>query len=199
MLRPNVHISHLESRELFKSDEFAIPGGVFISQGHCWVSVEQAGTVKIGIDDFANKLLGKIDYIEFPNLGMNVKSGQPLFRVKQGTRSVVFNSPVTGKVAKVNTKLSSNPDDLNNTPYEKNWICTIDADSLDTELKNLKIGKSAVNLFQDDILLCKEQIREFLKDEENSDKYYSDDFTIGEFEKLEDKNWYKVTSNFFNR
>ena len=199
MLRPNVHISHLQSRELFKSDEFAIPGGVFISLGHCWVSIEQDGTVKIGIDDFARKLLGKIDYIEQPNLGMTVTAGQPLFRVKQGTRSVAFNSPVTGKVAKINTKLTSNLEDMNITPYEKNWICSIDADSLDTELKNLKIGKTAVNFFQDDIMLCKEQIRKLIKDGENSDQYISDDFKIGEFENLEDKNWYKVTSNFFSR
>jgi glycine cleavage system H lipoate-binding protein len=200
MLRPNVHISHLQTSELFKSDEFAIPGGVFISQGHCWVNVEQDGTVKIGIDDFANKLLGKIDYIEQPNLGMNVTAGQPLFRVKQGNRSVAFNSPITGKVAKINTKLASNLDDLNITPYEKNWICSLDADSLDTELKNLKIGNSAVNLFQDDIVLCKEQIRKLVgegEDSENAD--YSENFELGEFENLDDKDWYKVTSNFFNR
>ncbi len=60
-LLPKVHISHLSGEEYFKSGEFAIPGGVFISKDHCWVGIDQDGNVKIGIDDFAKKLIGKID------------------------------------------------------------------------------------------------------------------------------------------
>ncbi|HSR18680.1 MAG TPA: response regulator, partial [Ignavibacteriaceae bacterium] len=85
-LKPKVHITHLADTKT--SLEFVIPGGVFISPGHCWISMEQDGNVKIGIDDFAKKLIGKIDAIEFPNLGMNIKKGQPLFTIKQGRKTI---------------------------------------------------------------------------------------------------------------
>src|SRR3972149_359736 len=97
-LKPKVHITHMEETGGIGTPEFQIPGGVFISEGHCWANINDEGAVKIGIDDFAKKLIGKIEAIEFPNPGMIVKKGQPLFTVKQGTRTVTFKSPVSGKV-----------------------------------------------------------------------------------------------------
>ena len=135
-LKPKVHISHLSESKHFLTYEFAIPGGVFISAGHSWLSIGQDGAAKIGIDDFAKKLIGKIDSIEFPNLGMAVKKGQSLFTVIQGTRSVTFSSPVSGKVTRINTVLKSDLEVLDISSYNSNWICIIDADDIDSELKD---------------------------------------------------------------
>lgn len=200
LLKPKVHITQLSYADYMKSGEFAIPGGVFISEGHCWVSIEQDGTAKIGIDDFAKKLLGRIDDIEFPNLGMEISTGKPLFRVKQGNRSLPFNSPISGKVSKINSNLLQNLSDFDITSYEKNWICIIDAEKLDEEVNNLKIGKTAVSFFQDDIDHCKTQISQMMDDKETAKEIGNNgELFIGEFEKLDDKNWYKITGEFFNR
>ena len=40
-LKPKVHITHLASTESMKADEFSIPGGVFISNGHCWARAQR--------------------------------------------------------------------------------------------------------------------------------------------------------------
>jgi CheY-like chemotaxis protein/glycine cleavage system H lipoate-binding protein len=197
-IKPKVHITHLADTKSSMMCEFAIPGGVFISQGHCWVSMEQNGNVKVGIDDFAKKLIGKIDAIEFPNLGMIVKMGQPLFTVKQGNKSMTFNSPVSGKVIKLNKPLQYDIELLNVTPYDSNWICEVDAEDIDTELKNLKIGKTAVSLYQDDIEHFVELRKKSLKpvkegEYENGEIYY------GELEALDELNWNKVGSEFFKR
>ena len=150
-LKPKVHITHLADAKSSMMCEFAIPGGVFISKGHCWASMEQDGNARVGIDDFAKKLIGKINSIEFPNLGMIVKAGQPLFTIKQENKTITFNSPISGKVIKINKPLQYDVELLNVTPYDSNWVCIIDAENLDTELKELKIGKTAVSLYQDDI------------------------------------------------
>ncbi|RJP56464.1 MAG: response regulator [Ignavibacteriales bacterium] len=150
-IKPKVHITHLSYKDDPKSTEFFIPGGVFISDAHCWCSVNQDGTVKTGIDDFAKKLLGKVDNIEMPNLGMAVTKDQTLFNITAGGKTFHFKSPITGKVAKVNTELLEDLEKLDITPYEKNWICSLDADNLDTELPNLKIGNSAVTFYQEEI------------------------------------------------
>ena len=162
-LKPKVHITHLPSSDDFIKGEFSIPGGVFIAKNHTWFSMNQEGIAKIGIDDFAKKLIGKIDAIEFPNLGMNVKAGQPLFTIKQGNRSVTFNSPVSGKVSQVNTLLKDNLAALDVTPYERNWICALDTEKIDDEIKGMSIGKSAVTLFQEDIEKFKVLMKDLLK------------------------------------
>lgn len=193
-LKPRVHITHLTETEKVKFGEFAIPGGVFISEGHTWASVAQDGSVRIGIDDFAKKLIGEIDDIEFPNLGMNISKGQPLFSIKQKNRIVKFNSPLSGIVAKINHELKEELHSLNYSVYEKNWICTIDADKLDSELPKLKIGKNAVEFYQNEIDKFLKEMKNILKDDTKSDE-----LIWGEINNLEEKNWYYITSEFFNK
>ena len=196
-LKPRVHITHMSENEKLNVGEFSIPGGVFISEGHCWAAIAQDGSVKIGIDDFAKKLIGKIDDIEFPNLGMSITKGQPLFLIKQGNRSIQFNSPVSGHVTKINNELSDNIESLDFSAYEKNWMCTIDADKLDSELLQLKIGNSAVNFYQEEIdkyiKKIKSELRLDDKDKPGFEMYW------GQLEKLEEKEWYIITSEFFKK
>lgn len=197
-LKPKVHITHLPATYDFIKGEFSIPGGVFISKNHTWLSINQEGIAKIGIDDFAKKIIGKIDLIEFPNLGMNVKAGQPLFTIKQGNRSITFNSHTTGKVSQVNTLLKENLTALEVTPYEKNWICALDADNIDEEIKGMYIGKSAIAFYQDDIEKCKFLIKDLLKSEKREGDYVEEDqIYIGQLEELSDVNWQKVVTEFF--
>ena len=195
-LKPRVHIAHIDEGSTIGENEFSIPGGVFISEGHSWACVDQDGTVKIGIDDFAKKIIGSIDDVELPNLGMKVEKGQPLFSIKQGRRMLTFNSPITGNVTNVNTKLLDEIDSLNYSTYEKNWFCSIDAENLDVELPTLKIGKSAVNLYQKDIDACKETFKGLMKGKKD---YNDDELYIGAMENLDDKNWNSVASSYFNR
>ena len=192
-LKPRVHITHF-AEEKVKFGEFAIPGGVFISEGHTWAAVAQDGSVKVGIDDFAKKLIGNIDDIEFPNLGMTVSKGQPLFTIKQGNKTVKFNSPISGIVAKLNHELKDDLHSLNYSVYEKNWICTIDAEKLDVELPQLKIGKNAVEFYQSEIEKFIKEMKEVLKDDTKTDE-----LIWGELQNLDEKNWYYITGEFFNK
>lgn len=199
-LQPKVHITHVPASGDFTKGEFAIPGGVFISENHTWVSMDQTGISRIGIDDFAKKLIGKINSVELPNLGMEVKAGQPLFTIKQGNRSVTFNSPISGKVSKINTILQSNVDALDVTPYERNWICALDAENLDEEINEMKIGKAAVTFFQEDIEKFKSLMNDIMKSEKENGEYIEEgQLYIGQIEKLNDTNWNKVTAEFFIR
>ena len=198
-LKPKVHITHMPASDDFTKNEFSIPGGVFIAKNHTWVSMNQEGIAKVGIDDFAKKLVGKISSVELPNLGMNVKAGQPLFTIKQGNRTITFNSPVTGKVSQVNTLLKDNIDALDVTPYERNWICALDAENLDNEIKEMNIGKSAVAFFQEDIEKFKTLFMDLLKSEKKSDEYLEEGLFVGQLEKLSDVNWNKVIAEFFVR
>ena len=196
MLKPKVHITHVKQSVKSKTPEFMIPGGVFISEGHCWASVNEEGLVKVGLDDLARKLIGKVEAIEFPNLGLSVKKGQPLFTVKQQNRTVTFNSPVSGKVKEINKPLSVDLESIEISPYENNWICQIDADELDSEIPQLKIGKAAVTFFEYDIerlQALQKKIRTGSGDEDNLSLY------IGEMEKLDDVSWKRYCNEFFDK
>ncbi len=199
-LKPQVHITHMPASGDFVRGEFSIPGGVFISKNHTWVSINQEGIAKVGLDDFAKKLIGRVGSVELPNLGMTVKAGQPLFTVRQGNRSVTFNSPVSGKISQINQYVKDNTSALDVTPYEGNWICSFDTDNFDHEIKSMHIGKSAVAFFQEDLEKLKNLMKDLLKSEKPAGEYVEDSqIYVGQFEKLSDVNWQKVVAEFFVR
>jgi len=197
MLKPKVHITHLKETAEAKTPEFLIPGGVFISEGHCWANINEEGMVKVGFDDFARKLIGKIDAIEFPNLGLSIRKGQRLFAVKQGNRRVIFNAPVSGKVKEINKLLNTDLESIEFSPYENNWICQLDAEELDSEISQLKIGKAAVTFYQEDIerlQVLKKKIKTGSEEDIANGHLY-----IGEMEKLDDVSWKRYSEEFFEK
>lgn len=166
-LKPKIHVAQLSEQDLPISEEYTIPGGVFISDSHCWLNITQEGLVRIGIDDFARKIIGRIDDIEFPNIGREIRNSQVLFTIKHNNKAIPFRAPVSGKILKNNSDLEKDIELLKTTSYGKNWICTIDADNLDKDLENLKIGKSAISFFQNEIQECNTHLREFWQEKQN--------------------------------
>ncbi len=183
-LQPPVSITPAPFAQSGRPGEFVIPGGVLIALGHSWASLAPDGTVKVGLDDFARKLIGKVSGIAFPEVGMEVKAGQPLFSIRQNNRQARFPAPVSGRVVKINLALKENLPALAANPYHGSWICTLASDNLDLELPGLKIGKSAVALFQEDL----ERLRAAMGGES---------LHIGELENLPDEQWEKMAKDFF--
>jgi CheY-like chemotaxis protein/glycine cleavage system H lipoate-binding protein len=199
-LKPRVHITHTSAVGHTGDDEFAIPGGVFIAQGHTWAAMFEDGTVRIGLDDFARKLLGAVDGIDFPNLGMTVAAGQPLFTITQGTRRVSFLSPISGKVLENNTGLGKHLDALDTTSYGENWICVIDADKLDAEIKELKIGNGAVAFYQEELDRFKEMTKSMSRrTPDGSTAPAGEEMYTGEMQDLDDRDHEALVGAFFRR
>ena len=194
-LKPRVHVMDSEETDRGFGGEFSIPGGVLISTGHCWASLAEDGTARIGIDDFAKKLFGSVDTIDFPNIGMTVKAGQPIFSVNQRHRRAQFYAPLSGKVVEINEDLRKDCAILEETSYGKNWVCVIEGDDLDAELPQLKIGKSAVALFQEDI----DRFQAFVQKANSSEVSDAVSLCIGAFEKLDDTRWESTVKEFFGR
>jgi glycine cleavage system H lipoate-binding protein len=199
-LKPKVHITHVSTLEGIGANEFAIPGGVFIDDGHAWASTFEDGTVRVGLDDFARRIIGPIDNIEFPNLGMTVQRGAPLFTVRQGQRIVPFTAPVSGKIIEVNTALGKHPEDLDATPYAEHWVCTLDADSLDKEIPALKIGKTAVAFFQEELeRLAASTARMNRRNPDGSTTPIGGELYAGVMQDMDDRDFEQIVGEFFRR
>jgi CheY-like chemotaxis protein len=200
LLKPNVRITHLPAVESTRANEFAIPGGVFIAPGHTWAAVDEDGETRVGIDDFAKKLIGRIDEVMLPNLGMSTVKGQALFSVRRGNRRVAFRSPVSGKVVNVNNRLSGSPEPLEKTPYENNWVCVIDADKLDAELPDLKIGNAAVAFYQEELERFRSLTRKMTRTlPEGSELAAADEIYAGELQDFVDRDYEEMKTAFFEK
>jgi glycine cleavage system H protein len=123
---------------------FALPQGLFFDRGHTWLRLRPSGEARIGVDDFAQALLGRIDTIEMPAVGQELKRGAVIFRLKQGTRSATFVSPVEGVVTAVNETLLRSAEALKQTSYQQNWLVTVKPNGMSAALKHLLVAEDAI-------------------------------------------------------
>jgi glycine cleavage system H protein len=102
-----------------------VPGELRYTSEHEWARSED-GRVVVGITDYAQDQLGDVVFVELPEAGTEVEAGQPLGEV-ESTKSVsdIF-SPVSGKVLEKNSEVEQNPALINEDPYGKGWLVTIE-------------------------------------------------------------------------
>jgi glycine cleavage system H lipoate-binding protein len=149
--KPEIRLITPSVSESDSRREFNIPAGVFVSPSHSWVSLALNGMVRVGIDDFTHKTLGRIDSVELPGTGRMIAKGDPLFSIQQGDLSLSVPAPVNGRVSGVNAQLLDNPGLIKLKPYELGWICRIEPTKLADDLKDLKVGEDAVSWYREEV------------------------------------------------
>jgi len=112
-----------------------IPADLKYTKEHEWVrDLATAGTVSVGITDFAQGALGDIVYVQMPKVGDTVVRGKVCGEV-ESTKSVseIF-APVTGKVVSINESLSNSPELINSDPYNAGWLVEIELSETPSDL-----------------------------------------------------------------
>ncbi len=158
--KPTVRVVAPSLAEVVSAHEFCVPGGAFVSPGHAWAQIEANGGVCVGLDDFARKALPKLERIELPALGQQVKRGDVLFIVRRGDDVVRFRAPVGGEVKQVNADLQREPGLLVSSPYDRGWVCVVQPSELSADLATLRIGDPVVEWYQDEVQRLRKDIAE---------------------------------------
>jgi len=119
---------------------FKIPHGYYLHRGHAWLRVEEGSEVRVGLDDFALRLLGPLDRIEAPLVGKELKQDRSDILMNRGSNKARVLSPVSGVVTAINPKLRDKGSLAGGDPYSEGWVVRVHADNLRRDLKNLMIG-----------------------------------------------------------
>ena len=150
-MKPTVRLITPSAKESGSQHEFNVPAGIFVSRNHSWVNVEMNGTARVGIDDFARKIIGKIHAVELPKLNREIKKGELLLAIKHGPQTINIASPLSGKVTVINTEHLEHPELIGMIPFELSWMCCIEPSNLAEELHSLKIGVDSINWYREEI------------------------------------------------
>jgi len=130
---------------------FKIPQGYYLHQGHCWAKLEEGSEVRLGIDDFALRLLGPPDQIKAPLVGKEIQQNRSDILINRGKFEAKVLSPVSGVVTAVNSKLREQGNVANEDPYSEGWVLRIHTHNLRQDLKNLMIGKETETFYSQEI------------------------------------------------
>ncbi len=122
---------------------FRVPEGLFYHQGHSWLRPEPGSFGIVGLDDFAQKLIGRVDSIVLPAVGSRLAQGEKGWSLVADSIPVSMLSPVDGEVVAVNQEVLRSPEILRQDPYGKGWLLKVESSRIAADTKNLLSGKLA--------------------------------------------------------
>lgn len=122
---------------------FAMPDHLRYHPGHTWASRESSEFARIGLDDFAARLIGWADKIEMPKFGQWIRQGQRLCAVERDGKKAELLSPIEGVVTDVNLAVARDPSLALKDPYGDGWLLGVQAPDMKTSFKNLLGGSLA--------------------------------------------------------
>lgn len=112
-----------------------IPAELRFAESHEWAKVE-SDLIVVGISDHAQEALGDVVFVELPEIGKVFAAGDAAGVVESVKAASDIYSPVAGEVVEVNEALGTEPEALNNTPYES-WIFKVKPSAADADLAKL--------------------------------------------------------------
>lgn len=102
-----------------------VPSELKYSKEHEWVKVD-GDIVTIGITDFAQSELGDIVFVELPEEGDELTSGDSFGSVESVKTVSELYAPLSGKVVEVNEEVEDSPEFVNESSYDKAWMVKVE-------------------------------------------------------------------------
>jgi glycine cleavage system H protein len=101
----------------------AYPAGFKYTKDHEWIELS-ADKGKVGITDYAQQQLGDVVYLDLPEVGAVVKTGQAFGTIESVKAVSELYAPVSGEVVEVNTALKEKPESINSDPHGS-WMVVL--------------------------------------------------------------------------
>lgn len=126
---------------MMKYKEYDFPDDLYYTDRHLWVKKESDGTITIGFNDLAQKLIGKVMFVRLPKKGAVLEAGKEFGTVESVKWVERLKAPVSGVVKDVNASLRTNPKLVNQEPYNAWFIKVEPTEKLEEELSKLIHGE----------------------------------------------------------
>lgn len=118
--------STLHMSSSLNENSFRAPKGLFYDKSHTWAFMQQDGNVKVGIDDFLQKITGTITRLNMKEAGQSIRKGENVFSIVRDGKQLNVSSPVSGTILKNNDDLKSASFLVNSAPYNEGWVYVIE-------------------------------------------------------------------------
>jgi glycine cleavage system H protein len=114
--------------------------GLQYAPGHTWLKAEGT-SLKVGLDDLAQRILPWTVAVELPSVGQTVKEGEPVAMLSCGGRDVRVAAPVSGRILAVNAEVKREPTLAKSENYGNGWLFAIEPEG--QTWKSLPFGERA--------------------------------------------------------
>jgi len=99
-----------------------MPEDLKYTKEHEWIRDNGDSTMTVGITDHAQDELGDLVFVELPEAGRRVASGEACAVIESVKAASDIYSPLAGEVVEINPVLSDAPETINDAPYSAGWL-----------------------------------------------------------------------------
>jgi glycine cleavage system H lipoate-binding protein len=124
----------------------------FLHRGHTWVALESAERVRIGLDDFSQKVLGLPTKIRLPKIGQHITINKPFLSLNRQEKKAKFLAPVNGVIEAVNPIVDKKLEVIHNDPYGKGWLFLVTPSNLKRDLGEMLFGQCNIAWTESEII-----------------------------------------------
>lgn len=107
-----------------KMGEYMIIENLYYTETHEWIKVD-GDKAYLGITDYAQHELGDIVYVELPESGDDINTGEAFGSIEAVKAVEDLIAPISGEVLKINENLADNPELINKSAFEEGWLIQI--------------------------------------------------------------------------
>lgn len=98
---------------------------LWYAPNHTWMARRTGGTLVVGLDDLALRLLPAVTRVEVPRPGTTVRKGEPIATVWAGGRPLAIPSPVAGTIEGGNKAVEHDPSTVKREGYGRGWLAAV--------------------------------------------------------------------------
>ena len=171
---------------------FDVPMGYYFHNGHAWARIESGGNIRIGLDDFSLKLLGKADAFDLPLMGKELDQGKAGWGLKRKDNTADVLSPIDGVILEVNSKVRENPELANHEPYSEGWLFMVRTPDVKATMNKLMTDQSSLAWINDEVSHLENMIEEVAGPLAADGGHLAEDI----YGNLPDLGWDKLTKKF---
>ena len=116
---------------------FLVPEKLQYHPGHSWAMRERKRLARVGVDEFAAALMGRIERVELPKPGTWLRQGQKAFSFYRDGEKTEVLSPTEGEVVEVNREIAADASLLRKDPYGAGWLLMVNVPDEETVSRNM--------------------------------------------------------------
>jgi glycine cleavage system H lipoate-binding protein/uncharacterized CHY-type Zn-finger protein len=178
--------------EIQKVKGFDVPMGYYFHNGHAWACIESGGYIRVGLDDFALKVLGQADAFDLPLMGKELDQNKVGWGLKRKHNLADVLSPVDGVIMEVNSKVRENPRLANHEPYGEGWLFMVRTPDIKDTMKKLMVDQDSLTWMNAEVKSLETMIEEVAGPLAADGGYLADDI----YGNLPDLGWGNLTQKF---
>jgi glycine cleavage system H protein len=100
------------------------PDDVLYHAEHDWARID-GDVATFGITWYAQDSLGEVVFFDPPEVGKEVKAGEPYAEIESVKAVSDVVAPLSGEIVEINETLGDTPESVNEDPYGEGWMVRV--------------------------------------------------------------------------